>query len=266
MRGGSTLYILALGLLTPGCALICNGVRVAWQDLAETVDDCREHRRNRNWAEAAWAEVSCVSAAEGHSVDYADGFKDGFTGYLDHGGEGEPPLVAPARYRRFRYQTSQGYHAIEDWFAGYRHGVAVARQTDSRRWITGPVGLPPLAPHGPGTVIDHGPAGGLAPTEILPAPRTVPFQPADGKGRPAAEEPLPAPRLGAPQAPPSTPDAGKSPEEQPPTGQGQPSAEEELPAPRLGAPQADSMEEAEGNSATRPEPSVQAPQREGASR
>jgi hypothetical protein len=213
MRGGSTLYILAVGLLSSGCTLIGDGVRVAWRDLVEAVDDHREHWRNRNWAEAAWVEVSCAAIVQEHSDDYAEGFKDGFTAYLDHGGDGEPPLVAPARYRRFRYQTPQGYRAIEDWFAGYRHGVAVARQTGYRRLITGPVGPPslpppPPAPHGPGTAVDQGPPAGPAPTEILPVPRILPPTPSDAPDEPTPEQRLLLPRLGSPDAGPPLSQAG----------------------------------------------------------
>src|SRR5205807_2557372 len=78
-----------------------------------------------------------------HSEDYAQGFKDGYAEYLYRGGDGEPPLLPPKRYRHVRYQTPQGYMAAEDWFAGYRHGAAVAHHTGARRWITGPTGWQP---------------------------------------------------------------------------------------------------------------------------
>jgi hypothetical protein len=253
MRGGSTLYVLALGLLSPGCAVIETGVRVAWREVAEAVEDCREHWRNRRWAVAAWEKVSSACPAQGHSADYAKGFKDGFTAFLDRGGDGVPPLVAPAHYRRFGYQTPQGYQAIEDWFAGYRHGVGVARQTDYRRLITGPVGPPPAPPPGPAPAVDHGPSVvGPAPEETLPAPRIFAPNPTDRQGQPPAEEPPPAPRLGAAQALPPTADARTSPEEPSPTGQGQPPAEEPPPAAGLGGPLASPPEPDLGKSPDEP--------------
>src|SRR5207253_2095221 len=101
----------------------------------------REARRNRQWAQAAWQKAWVTLPPGQRSEDYAHGFKDGYAEYLFRGGDGEPPLIAPARYRHLRFQNQQGYHAIEDWFAGYRHGAGLARDTGARRWITGPSAL-----------------------------------------------------------------------------------------------------------------------------
>src|SRR5205814_477965 len=130
----------------------------------------KEMKRNRRWAESAWCEYTSWSGGgtKGvhHSTDYADGFKDGYAEYLYRGGDGEPPLVAPLRYRHTRYQTPQGYQAIEDWFAGYRHGASVARDTGVRRFITGPSGL-----HGSGEpAVDHPPHPKLEPNPWAPLP------------------------------------------------------------------------------------------------
>src|ERR1043165_3525817 len=155
MRPWFALSLLGLSMLGSGCALIEDG----HHNLAVSVSRClemrRECQRNRRWAEAAWSEICAAEEATAHSSDYAAGFKDGYAEYLLRGGEGEPPLVAPCKYHDLRYQTPQGYQAIQDWFSGYRHGAAVARQSGVRRWITGPSALatdrhdappPPLSP------------------------------------------------------------------------------------------------------------------------
>ena len=114
-----------------------------------------------------------------YSVDYRRGFVDGFADYLYAGGSGEPPVVPPWRYRKASYETPEGYAAIEDWFAGFRHGANVALASGLRNLVVLPVALPdqPLF-WGEATPIT--PAN---PEENLPPPRVVP--PTPGK-KPAA--------------------------------------------------------------------------------
>src|SRR3954451_4826288 len=115
MRGKLSLCILALTLVSPGCAVISEGVHVISHEWGLEIDDCLERSRNRKWAEQAWA--NCPVSWQPCSEDFALGFKDGFAEYLYRGGDCEPPLVPPTRFRKFRYQTPQGYQAIEEWFA-----------------------------------------------------------------------------------------------------------------------------------------------------
>ncbi len=69
MRGTLTLLVLALGACSSGCSLVGDGLRVVGTELSDSLDDVREHARNRRWADAAWAQA----AADGHyySDDYA---------------------------------------------------------------------------------------------------------------------------------------------------------------------------------------------------
>src|SRR5207253_2989079 len=135
MRRALALALFGLSTFGSGCALIEDASRNACVSILTPVEKRREWSRNYQWAEAAWEQVGGPGT---HSDDYAAGFKDGFAEYLFRGGDGEPPLVAPLRYRRYRYQTAEGYATINDWFAGYRHGAAAARSSGAREWITGP--------------------------------------------------------------------------------------------------------------------------------
>jgi hypothetical protein len=190
MRRTLALLVIALGLLSPGCAVIQDGVRVVSTDLQDGVVDTRERHRNRKLAEAAWKEIAGTDACK-YSADHGQGFVEGFADYLFWGKE-EPPVVPPARYRGFRYQTPQGYQASEDWFAGYRHGVAVAIASGYRRLVTGPVST--ALPHRAESVF-------ILPGEPIASSAKIirPTFPAN-QGVSLVAEPVPAARFGTPLA------------------------------------------------------------------
>jgi hypothetical protein len=100
--------------------------------------DCYEYRRNRALADAAWAETAGHMLTAPVSTDYVIGFKQGFVDYLEAGGPGEPPPVPPRYYWGFRHQTPEGYNAIQEWFAGFRHGTEMAQASGYRRSIVIP--------------------------------------------------------------------------------------------------------------------------------
>src|SRR5439155_20779353 len=96
-------------------------------------------------AEAAWQEITKANPDPSYSPDYVCGFKDGFADFLYAGGTGEPPPLPPRQYWKIKYETAEGHQAIEDWFAGFRHGASVAQTTGYRQWVTIPSSLPPRA-------------------------------------------------------------------------------------------------------------------------
>lgn len=145
MRPAIALALCGWTMLCSGCALIHDGGRNLCHAVCAPLQTHRENARNRRWADQAWRQYSCNGPRK-HSDDFERGFKEGYVEYLYRGGDGEPPLVAPARYRHFRYQSPDGFLAIEQWFAGYRQGSALARDTGMRNFITGPSGLHGDAP------------------------------------------------------------------------------------------------------------------------
>src|SRR5947199_55502 len=127
MRVRLALGILGLVVLGgPGCSLVGSATHLAAYRARQALDDCAERQRNERWANEAWQAVRSACPYQPFSDDHARGFKDGFARFVYRGGDGEPPPLPPSNYRTVRYQTPQGYQAIEDWFAGYRHGVSVA--------------------------------------------------------------------------------------------------------------------------------------------
>jgi hypothetical protein len=161
----------------------------------------------RKRAEEAWAEV-CHSAATPYSRDYAQGFIEGFVDYVEAGGTGEPPYLPPLCYRLTKNRTPDGHQAADDWYAGFRHGAAVARGTGLRELnyvpLPGPATpletnhrdaavLPPSSGSAPGSVPVMPPPVRPVPPELLPQPRQqmpVPVPP--GAAGPAAP-PVPFP-------------------------------------------------------------------------
>jgi hypothetical protein len=165
---------------------------------------CRDRRR----ADAAWRDVVRSCPEQSCSKDYALGFKEGYVHYLEVG-TGQPPAVPPSRYRLTCYQNPAGVAAIEDWFAGFRHGADVGRASGYRETIVVPLSDPPVnaVPRErrlalPGAADGHpaGPAAPEAPPEQLPAPRRLLPPPApqaepagtpDSPGTPDPADPAP---------------------------------------------------------------------------
>ncbi|HTU18412.1 MAG TPA: hypothetical protein VMG10_10165 [Gemmataceae bacterium] len=176
MRPLRAFFLFALSFHCTGCALFTDTSRNIGVGLLRSHEAKREWRRDYRWAERAWAENCAAAGANARSQAYAIGFKDGFAEYLFRGGNGEPPLVAPLRFRRLCKQTPRGYQAIDDWFMGYRHGASVARTSGAREWITGPSSLHCLRagatpPAGPAVMPPADPE--KSPPE-LPPPRPMP--------------------------------------------------------------------------------------------
>ena len=192
MRRRYSVVLVALSILSPGCNLVGDGIRTTCACFEDAVEDVREYHRDLKLADEVWNNVCACKPGQSYSADYARGFRDGFVDYLYRGGNGDPPCLPPHRYRHFRYQTPEGYQAIEDWFAGYRHGATAAKETNYRRWVTGPV--PPCATCAPGCcaagccAAGDGHPAGLSPYPVLPgkAPEALP------------NAPTPTPKMGAP--------------------------------------------------------------------
>jgi hypothetical protein len=117
-------------------------------------DECLGGIRDRLLADDVWKDLVKAHPGSAYSKDYAVGFKQGFTDYVEMGGCGNAPPTPPPHYRTLHYQTPQGHHAIEEWYAGFRHGAAVAREGGYRQFIIVPSSTvmpgpcsPPPYPH-----------------------------------------------------------------------------------------------------------------------
>lgn len=168
------LTLAALCALATGCSLVENATRNLLIDplrYHEGLDRCWTSLRNRRTADAAWEEYRGQINPGRYSDDYVHGFKEGFTDYLQDRGTGAPPPVPPRQYWSVAYQSPEGHDAIEQWFAGYSQGAAMAQERGYRQWITLPS---PLAlPSAPSVEVPVD-----APLADLPMPHALPEQPA----------------------------------------------------------------------------------------
>lgn len=227
MRRALALLLFATSMTGSGCALIEDGARNSCLMTCSPVREHREMARNYRWADAAWSQIHAPAPGVAYTPDYIAGFKDGYAEYLFRGGDGEPPLSAPNRYRRLRYQTQEGHQAVQDWFHGYRHGATAARESGARQWITNPTSLngPPRAPEGPLPLDLPRPTPLPDPTTIepIPAPKKEVVPPLTTTSDPITIEVVPPmpprndaiPRWFAPKMPTETIDASNVPDNPP---------------------------------------------------
>ncbi|HLJ96155.1 MAG TPA: hypothetical protein VKU02_23465 [Gemmataceae bacterium] len=176
------LGISLVFLMGQGCGPIGYATRTLvvepWH-FCQSLDSLQEMHRNYQLAKEQWNAFLHADPDHGYSADYAAGFQDGFADYLYAGGTGEPPPLPPRPYWRIGYESPQGHEAIADWFAGFRHGAAVAQQSGYRQWVTVPTSLAPRI-SGEMSAVELPPSHPEPATEsVLPMPRAVPM-PAEG--------------------------------------------------------------------------------------
>lgn len=157
-------------------------------------------------AAEAWAQV-CQSSGRPHTDPYGDGFREGFVDYVEAGGTGEPPYLPPFRYRLTKYRTAEGIRAVEDWYAGFRHGAAVARESGLRELNYVPLPGPAI----PADARVHAPAPVLPQTIIMTPPPAAPGGGPEFLPHPRPGNPGPLPQMPPPTPPGSATGAGKLP-------------------------------------------------------
>ncbi len=148
------LFVLPVWAVASGCSLIENGTRNLVVDVVHYPQHLSEWsacHRNDKLADAAWNYIRQINPECEESIHYARGFQQGFADYLEAGGTGAPPPIPPRQYWKTRYQTPRGHQAVDEWYAGFRHGSAMAQDSGFRQWITVPSSLahPPTVDEAP---------------------------------------------------------------------------------------------------------------------
>lgn len=176
MPNRQLLLLIGLCVLSPGCNLAALSTRNLVLQPLQTLDNGCMCSQNNERAREAWQEVQADSPDADYSRAYAHGFKRGFADYLESGGSAEPPPVVPWWFRTTLYQSPAGHDAIADWYAGFRHGAGLAKQSEMReRDILIPLSRPfdpdqrPYLRGGMATRMDA-----ESPMPALPMPRPLP--------------------------------------------------------------------------------------------
>src|SRR5437879_1919596 len=93
------LWMIGLSTLSPGCCYL--GAMAARNICYEKTlkrDNRAEWNEDRSLAESALAEFQSAHPGQALSTDFADGFIDGFAGYVYAGDPGGPPPLPPRHY------------------------------------------------------------------------------------------------------------------------------------------------------------------------
>lgn len=148
-------------------------------------------RQIHQHAREAWRAIRAEYPRKAFSPEFHDGFLDGYSDYLDRGGDAGPPAVPPPRYTdNPKYFTPEGHVLIRDYFLGFKYGADVAAATGQRQFLTVPVLIPdtPDVPATPPVVV------------TIPAPPAVLTEPPPVIPPVVVPKPVPAPMpLSAPR-------------------------------------------------------------------
>ena len=130
-----TLFAIVLFIVTcgSGCSVWRLANRTMYSELSlfpPITDGYASCRQYNAWARESWTRIS--QEEPDLPASYARGFRQGFVDYVYAGGTGEPPPVPPRPFWRINFRNKLGDQAIRDWYVGYRHGAAVARDDGYR--------------------------------------------------------------------------------------------------------------------------------------
>lgn len=160
-----------------GCTISDNFTKTLfvepWQ-YCDYFDAHRAHSRHCRLAKDAWSTIRQKKSMKRVSHDYAEGFREGFTDFLDAGGTGQPPPLPPRRYWNDRYASPRGRQAVQDWFAGFRYGAAMARASGAREFAMVPLSTPVASINGMYVNRQTGPTPVTILTPPLPDPALLP--------------------------------------------------------------------------------------------
>lgn len=175
MRLRSILLLGSLSTLATGCSVdvLHYGARNLIYAPCSRINGCKECVNANAVAEDSWRKFRKQNANVAYSEDFADGYIWGFADYVEKGGNGNPPVAPPYRYRKVRYETPEGHQRITDWFAGCRTGAAAAQASGYRELVIMPLAVPPPSPTPAQMMYSSGGMGGY-PEQMLPAPAPLP--------------------------------------------------------------------------------------------
>ncbi len=145
MKKISGLIFLQIVCMNFGCNQIYYGARNTINEPIQLFNNLELTHQTKKYAKHAWKDFAKEHPEWASSQGFHDGFIDGYAGFLDRGGTGEPPAVPPPKYRRNRYLNPAGYEAIEQYFSGYTVGAQMGKASGIRETLVVPVLIPAKA-------------------------------------------------------------------------------------------------------------------------
>jgi hypothetical protein len=120
------------------------GINLSYE-ACRCVDDSENKYDIAKLAEQNWERLVCSrNEHEPYSEDFHSGFIVGFSYFVIHGGDGEPPPVPPQHYWKESFRTTEGQVRVHDWFNGYRFGAQTAKDGHYRSLELLPLSRPLL--------------------------------------------------------------------------------------------------------------------------
>ena len=141
MRIKRLVCVVGLCTVFAGCSMYESGVRTMVTDPCSYCIHDQEHLRSK--ATIAWPRRS---GAKSRRTARANSFPAIMRGasrtvlliIWTREEPGEPPALPPRDYWNEHHAYPEGRQAIQDWFAGFRHGAAVARASGCRQYAVIP--------------------------------------------------------------------------------------------------------------------------------
>ena len=205
------LIVAGIALSQAGCQLWRASAHNILNEPIEYLDQNKLANQLEKDAKLRFKELESHFGRKSLSEDFEQGFVDGYTDYLEHGGQATPPAIPPLKYRRSKFLNPDGHARIHDYFAGFQQGADAACETGQRTYLTLPILLPEPDAEAP-VKVQQIPAEDCDPTRSkssgnLPRPKPTnanpPVKPETGVTAPNRHvDPLPNPGLpGLPKLP-----------------------------------------------------------------
>src|SRR5262245_2314634 len=87
------------------------------------IEDWRMQSQYRRLAQSAYSSTGNTYCHIPHSVDFQQGFVEGYADVAS-GGDGCAPALPPKKYWGAAYSSPNGQEHTKAWFAGFREGAA----------------------------------------------------------------------------------------------------------------------------------------------
>jgi hypothetical protein len=208
VRRALLLGALALLATTVGCSIYGPTARNTLYETHLIKDQTGEYLRNCCLANSAWSDVQKSDSTLLHSDDYEQGFKAGFKAYLEYGSNAGVPPIPPKPYWWMDHQGPEEFAHVQDWHAGFVHGMQAARESGYREMIAVPSLVPSLKTPDDTiavlTAMSNAPRGNAQDSNEFSPPGTLP------KANKAAPTPPPSDKASPAQGPISPGDLGST--------------------------------------------------------